>query len=61
MDAFRFEESTGQLLSRTGHGRKLLDRRVQLQRLLDDTSISASDKQLVKDLLIDIQNALSGN
>jgi RHS repeat-associated protein len=61
MDAFRFEQSTGQLLSRTGHGQKLLDRRAQLQRLLDDTSLSASDKQLVKDVLIDIQGALSGN
>jgi len=59
MDAVRFEKATGQLLSPTGHVQKLLDRRAQLTRLLSDKSLSASDRAVVKRLLIDIQDALS--
>ncbi len=60
MDAYRFEQATKQLLSKTGHCQKLLDRRKQLQKLLRDPNLSPSDRQIVKDLLINIQNALSG-
>jgi hypothetical protein len=60
MDAYRFEQATGQLLSPTGHGQKLFDRRTQLQKLLHDPNLSPSDRQITKDLLIDIQNALGG-
>ncbi|MBO9602850.1 MAG: RHS repeat-associated core domain-containing protein [Novosphingobium sp.] len=51
MDAYRTDRS---------HLQKLLERRTQLQRLLKDPSLSASDRAIVKELLIDIQNALSG-
>jgi RHS repeat-associated protein len=60
MDAYRFERATKQLLSKTGHCQKLMDRRKQLQKLLRDPNLSPSDRQIVKDLLINIQNALSG-
>ena len=60
MDAYRYERATKQLLSPKGHCQKLLDRRKQLQKLLRDPNLSPSDRQIVKDLLINIQNALSG-
>ena len=60
MDAFRYEEETGDLLSRTWHGTKLIERRNQLQRLLRDPRLSGSDRRIVKKLLIDIQQALGG-
>ena len=59
MDAYRFEQRTGQLLSPSGHGRKLIERRRQLQRLLREEGLAASDRQLVREILIDIQDALS--
>jgi hypothetical protein len=60
MDAFRFEQRTGILLSPSGHGLKLFERRSQLQRLRRELSLFPADRQVVKELLIDIQNALSG-
>lgn len=60
MDAYRYERATGQLLSPKGHCEKLMGRRKQLQKLLRDPNMSPSDRQIVKDLLINIQNALSG-
>ena len=60
MDAFRFELRTGVLLSPRGHGRKLFERRTQLQRLLRDQHLRPEDRRIVKALLIDMQNALSG-
>ena len=60
MDAFRFEQRTGVLLSPSGHGLKLFERRSQLQRLRRELSLFPADRQVVKELLIDIQNALSG-
>lgn len=60
MEAFRFEQRTGILLSPSGHGLKLFERRTQLQRLRRDLSLLPADRQVVKALLIDIQNALSG-
>jgi hypothetical protein len=60
MDAYRYEQHTGQLLSPKGHGQKLFDRRTQLQKMLRNPNLSTGDKKIVKDLLIDIQNALSG-
>jgi|GEM_PF-6520768 len=52
MDAFRIEGS---------HAQKLLERRTQLQRLYRDPKLGEGDRALVRDLLTDIQNALSGN
>ena len=60
MDAFRFEQRTGVLLSPSGHGLKLFERRTQLQRLLRNQHVLPEDRLIVKALLIDIQNALSG-
>ena len=60
MDAFRFEQRTGVLLSPSGHSLKLFERRSQLQRLRRELSLFPADRQVVKELLIDIQNALSG-
>ena len=60
MDAFRFEQRTGILLSPSGHGLKLFERRTQLQRLRREPSLLPADRQVVKALLSDIQNALSG-
>jgi RHS repeat-associated protein len=60
MDALRYEEETGELLSKSGHKQKLIERRTQLTDVLHDENVSQSDKNIAKDLLIDIQNALSG-
>jgi hypothetical protein len=46
------------LLSPQGHVQKLLDRRSQLMRLLHDSSISAAHRAIIKEILIDIQDAL---
>ena len=60
MAAVRYERATGQLLSPKGHTQKLLDRRGQLQKLWSDRGLSAGDRQIVKELLGDIQDALGG-
>ena len=60
MDAYRYEQQTGKLLSPKGHGQKLLDRRTQLRKKLRNPNLTANDKKMVKDLLIDIQNSLGG-
>jgi RHS repeat-associated protein len=60
MDAFRHERVTGELLSRSGHGPKLLERASQLKKLLKDPSLNPTDRQIVQELLDDILNALSG-
>lgn len=60
MDAYRYESETDIKLSKNGHGGKLIDRREQLVGILHKASLSSADRQIAKDLLIDIQNALSG-
>ncbi|MCC6743241.1 MAG: hypothetical protein IT175_05205 [Acidobacteria bacterium] len=60
MDAYRSERATGRLLSSSGHGKRLLERRTQLMRLLRDRSITAEDRAIIRELLVDIQDALSG-
>ena len=59
MDAYRFEQETGQLLSPKGHAQKLLDRKAQLQRMLNP-DLSVNDRGIVERLLIDIEDALNG-
>ena len=62
MDAYRYEQATGLAVGGRTHGQKLLDYRRALQKLWKDRSnLSSGDKQTVKQLLKDIQNALSGN
>jgi RHS repeat-associated protein len=51
MDAFRADGS---------HKQKLLDRRKELLGMYRDPALSPRDKGVVKELLIDIQNSLSG-
>lgn len=60
MDAFRFEQRTGELLIRTGHQQKLLVRRPQLHEVFRDPKVSQSDRTLARELLTDLQKALSG-
>ncbi|HLR38291.1 MAG TPA: hypothetical protein VK084_09605, partial [Chitinophagaceae bacterium] len=61
MDAFRYEQLTGKALFGKTHGIKLLNYRTALIKLWHNrSSLTAVDKQVVKRLLIDIQNALSG-
>ena len=61
MDAWRYERTTGILLSKKGHCEKLINRRSQLQDLLRDPSISTRDKDVIKQILSDIQKSLSGS
>jgi hypothetical protein len=58
-DAVRHELATGQLVGGKGHVIKALEMRTALTKLLHDKSLSAADRSIVKDLLIDIQDALS--
>lgn len=58
-DAIRYELSTGKLLSPRGHFVKGQEARTSLQRLYRDPNLSPGDKQIVKKLLIDLQDALS--
>ena len=58
MDAYRYEQQTGILLSPKGHGRKLLDRRTQLQRMY--RILDGDDRRIARDLMSDMQNALDG-
>jgi hypothetical protein len=53
------EKETGRLLSKSGHVQKLIDRRSQLMDMLSDQTLNATDRAIVKKLLIDIQDALS--
>jgi hypothetical protein len=62
MDAFRYEQLTGLTIRGRSHGQKILDYRKALQKLWHNRQdLSNSEKQVVKELLKDIQNALSGN
>ena len=58
MDAVRYEKEIGVFLSPAGHTQKLLDRRSQLLKLQKNGGLSSNDRKIVKDLLIDIQDAL---
>ncbi len=60
-DAIRSELATGVLLSPKGHFTKGVESRTALQRLFRDPSLGTSDRQIVKELLVDLQRALSGN
>jgi len=60
MDAYRYEKATGILLLKTGHGQKLIDSRTHLQRLFHNPNIAPQDKVIIRNVLINIQNALSG-
>lgn len=61
MDAFRLEQLTGRTVGGKVHSTKLLNYRNALRRLWNDrANLSVGDKQITKQLLGDIQNALSG-
>ena len=60
-DAVRYEQATGILLSKEGHVLKALERRTQLLTLWSNRGqLSPAEKQIVKDLIMELQNALSG-
>lgn len=61
MGAYRYEQATGELLSRTGRGQKLLDRRSQVLDFYHDPKVSPGDRAIAWELLTDIQGALGGN
>lgn len=61
MDAFRLEQLTGGIVGGKSHSTKLLNYRTALRRLWNDrTNLSTGDSQITKQLLGDIQDALSG-
>ena len=59
-DAIRYELRTGILLSPKGHFIKGQELRKALLRLYRSGELNDTDKKIVKKLLIDLQNALSG-
>lgn len=59
-DAIRHEIKTGELLSPKGHFQKGQEMRNALMKRYRSGNLNANDKQIAKDLAIDIQNALSG-
>jgi RHS repeat-associated protein len=59
-DAIREELATGNLLSPRGHFLKAQEARTSLQRLYRDPSTISSDRRIIKEILADLQNALSG-
>ena len=62
MDAFRLEQLTGGTVGGKTHATKLLNYRTALQRVWSNrANLSAGDRQITKQLLGDIQNALSGH
>jgi hypothetical protein len=62
MDAFRLEQQTGVAVGGKMHTTKLLNYRTALQRVWNNRdNLSAGDRQITKQLLGDIQNALSGH
>ncbi len=62
MDAYRFEMLTGATVGGKSHGIKLVEYRTALQKLWSNrSSLSQNDRAVVKHLITDIQNALSGN
>lgn len=61
MDAYRFEMLTGATVGGKSQGQKLLDYRTALQKLWSNrSSLSQNDRAVVKHIITDIQNALSG-
>ena len=62
MDAYRLEQLTGTKVGGKSHAIKLSNYRTALLKIWSNkANLSFSDKQIVKQLLGDIQNALSGN
>jgi len=60
MDAARHELAGGARIAGKDHVKKLIVERQGLQKLLRDRGLSPSDRATVKELLIDIQNAMNG-
>jgi filamentous hemagglutinin len=58
-DAIRYELQTGNLLSRQGHLEKGITVRHSLFKLFREKTLSPPDEQTAKNLLIDLQDALS--
>lgn len=62
MDAYRLEQLTGGTVGGKSHAKKIIDYRKALQRMWSDrANLSSGDRQITKQLLEDIQNALSGH
>lgn len=62
MDAFRLEQLTGGTVGGKIHATKLSNYRTALQRVWKNRgNLSEGNREITKELLTDIQNALSGN
>lgn len=62
MDAFRLEQLTGGTVGGKTHATKILNYRTALQKIWRNrVNLSTGDRQITKQLLRDIQNALSGH
>jgi len=60
--AVRYEGATGDLLSPAGHAQDAADTIKQLNTFLkNNTGISSNDQAVAKELIRDLQNALSGH
>lgn len=59
MDAYKFQKLNGALVGGKSHGTKLIIYRNALEKLWGSTTLNSSDRQIVKYLLTEIQNALS--
>jgi RHS repeat-associated protein len=59
-DAVRHELRTGELLSPSGHAQKAIEMRDGLMKDLRSNRLNATDTRIARNLLKDLQNALSG-
>lgn len=60
-DAIRHELKTGEMLSPSGHSQKGIEMRNGLMKDLKSGRLNAADSRIARDLVKDLQNALSGN
>lgn len=59
-DALRYETSTGVLLSKAGHEQKVIEMRNGLMSDLRSGRLNEMDTRIARQLLKDLQNALTG-
>jgi filamentous hemagglutinin len=59
-DAIRHERQTGELLSPSGHFTKGKEMISALSKLIDKGNLNASDIEIAKNILSDLNNAVSG-
>lgn len=60
-DALRHELRTGQLLSPSGHAQRAIEMRNGLMNDLASGRLNETDARIARELLSDLQRALTGN